>query len=592
MIDPASAEPENANFSRRFEYPTPRPSDDRPLRIRTTMKTHRHSHVYFVHFVSHVVVVLMAAAFVSIPSALVADPPASPTKASPFDGRTLDGWTTQDGKPVVQGWEIVDGEIHLKKDGKRAGNIVSADEFGDFDLSFEWKIAPKGNSGIKYRVRSYDGKVLGCEYQIYDDVGAKTSPKSKNGSGALYDLYEPNDAKKLKPVGEYNTGRIVVQGQQVEHWLNGKKIVSATFGDKEWKRRVASSKFADVRSFAIEPGGKLMLTDHGSEVWYRNFKFVASPAPPPKPQPKPVKETFVYKKVGELEIKADVEIAAMEDDDLVNAEGLPARPVVVWIHGGALINGHRQSVPPWIRDAFVPRGYAVVSIDYRLAPEAKLPEIVEDVEDALLWVRVAGARMFGADPKRIAVIGGSAGGYLTLLAGQRADPAPQALVSLWGYGDLGAPWTFEASEASRHAGTSLSPSEVSEVLAGPVVSDSRLRETDGAAFYQNARRTGTWAEAVTGWDPHTRAAKFLPYMPERNVSTGFPPTLLIHGDADTDVPFACSQRMAEQFKKHGVMHRLIRFNGAEHGLSGVDPKKAADAYKAATDFIVKQLAKP
>lgn len=193
--------------------------------------------------------------------------------ASPFDGKSLAGWTTQDGKPVTQGWEVVDGVIHLKKEGKRAGHIVTAQEYGDFDLSFEWKIAERGNSGIKYRVRSYGGKVLGCEYQVYDDAATKGKVKPKGSAGALYDLYEPNDLKHLKPAGEYNQARIVVKGNKIEHWLNGQLIVSATVGDEDWQRRVAASKFNDVPDFGLNPRGKLMLTDHGSEVWYRNFVF-------------------------------------------------------------------------------------------------------------------------------------------------------------------------------------------------------------------------------------------------------------------------------------------------------------------------------
>lgn len=193
--------------------------------------------------------------------------------ASPFDGKSLAGWTTQDGKPVTQGWEVIDGAIHLKKEGKRSGHIVTAQEYGDFDLSFEWKIAERGNSGIKYRVRSYGGKVLGCEYQIYDDAATKGKVKPKNSAGSLYDLYEPNDLKLLKPAGEYNQARIVVKGNKIEHWLNGQLIVSATVGDEEWQRRIAASKFNDAKDFSLNPRGKLMLTDHGSEVWYRNFVF-------------------------------------------------------------------------------------------------------------------------------------------------------------------------------------------------------------------------------------------------------------------------------------------------------------------------------
>lgn len=192
----------------------------------------------------------------------------------PFDGKTLGGWTAVDGKPVGEGWEVAGGVIH-RKPGGRAGNIVTAREYGDFDLSFDWKIAAKGNSGVKYRVRSYGGSWLGLEYQIYDDAAVK-KVKPVGSSGALYDLFEPNQDKALKPTGEYNTARIVVRDNRIEHWLNGKRIVSVTVGDAEWKRRISASKFADKFDFALNERGKLMLTDHGSEVWYRNFQMTTT----------------------------------------------------------------------------------------------------------------------------------------------------------------------------------------------------------------------------------------------------------------------------------------------------------------------------
>jgi acetyl esterase/lipase len=567
--------------------------------------------------------------------------PTQAEKPSPFDGKILDRWTTVDGKPVPAGWEVVDGEIHLirKKDAPRGGTIVTADEFGDFDLSFEFKIAPKGNSGIKYRVRSYEGKVLGLEYQVYDDVGTKTSLQSKNATGSIYDLFEPGKNKKLKPAGEYNTARIIVRNDRIEHWLNGERIVAATVGDAEWKRRVAQSKFHDAEDFSENHFGKLMLTDHGSEAWYRNFKFEQFPTEPDKVKPKkpvpevaakpkkpatmPVatkpqtkpgkptetkpsaapkpaastkpqekqpeaeqkpaakvhKETIVYKKVDGLEIKADVYLGADR----------AKRPVVVWVHGGALINGHRESVPAWLSEAVLPRGYALVSIDYRLAPETKLPDLVDDVEDSLVWIRKFGPQLFGADPKRVAVVGGSAGGYLTLVMGYRSEPRPTALVSLWGYGDLGAEWTYEASSYPRHQQLKFAADDVKKFVGLPAVCDSRERTVDAGPYYQFTRRTGRWAEAVSGWNPQTRAARFLPFMPERNVSPDYPPTLLIHGDADTDVPYDSSARMADEFKRHGVPHRFITFKGAEHGLSGADAKGVADAYRAAVEFLVERL---
>jgi hypothetical protein len=190
-----------------------------------------------------------------------------------FDGRTFHGWTTLDGKPVKDGWEVVDGMIHLRSSGRRAGDIVTEREYGDLDLSFEWKIAPGGNSGLKYRVRQYDGKARGCEYQILDDAKYHKRVTSNTSAGALYGLFEPNQEKRLNPPGKFNSARIVIRGNQVQHWLNGRLIVSATIGSKEWNSRVAQSKFSELKDFAVNARGKLMLTDHGSEVWYRNFEF-------------------------------------------------------------------------------------------------------------------------------------------------------------------------------------------------------------------------------------------------------------------------------------------------------------------------------
>src|SRR5687767_5697574 len=114
-------------------------------------------------------------------------------------------------------------------------------------------------------------------------------------------------------------------------------------------------------------------------------------------QAQTMRMTYTFKKVGDLEIKADVYQPA--------AEG--PRPVAVWIHGGALINGHRESVPKWLLDGSLKQGWIVVSIDYRLAPETQLPEIIADLEDAFHWVHEKGPELFHADPERVAAVGGS-----------------------------------------------------------------------------------------------------------------------------------------------------------------------------------------
>ncbi|MGC3968177.1 MAG: DUF1080 domain-containing protein [Pirellulales bacterium] len=214
----------------------------------------------------------VSALFAFVASSLLVSAAAAETPAQPFDGKTLEGWTTAAGKPVPAGWEIADGVIHLKRGEKGkpgGGNIVTAHDYGDFSLSFDWKIAPKGNSGIKYRVRNYGKSTLGLEYQMYDD-GRKLE---KGSTASLYDLYPPNGAALPNPPGEWNTGRIVVRGNRIEHWLNGKQVVVAYVGSSEWQKRIEASKFNKYDDFAENRVGKLMITDHGSEVWLRNVRF-------------------------------------------------------------------------------------------------------------------------------------------------------------------------------------------------------------------------------------------------------------------------------------------------------------------------------
>src|SRR5262245_53443353 len=188
-----------------------------------------------------------------------------------FRGQSLAAWTTPDGGPVTQGWIASDGEIHLNRSAARGGHILTAAEFGDFDLSFEWKIAARGNSGLKYRVRKYGEQTLGLEYQICDEPEGR--PVSRKSASALYDLHEPAAERLLKPAGEWNTARIVVRGDRIDHWLNGALVVAATVGDDQWRRRIAESKFADEEQFGENRSGRIMLTDHGSDVAYRNFEF-------------------------------------------------------------------------------------------------------------------------------------------------------------------------------------------------------------------------------------------------------------------------------------------------------------------------------
>jgi hypothetical protein len=208
-----------------------------------------------------------------------------------FDGKTFQGWRGIGRDHVPNGlWVIEDGLIKkvntgdVKKlpDGRpvEGGDLMTTETYENFDLSFEWKINKAGNSGLKYNVseemaEKFGSKysALGFEYQLLDDDAAAYKGKLKPSqfSGSLYDLL-PSKNVVLKPVGEFNSSRILVNGNHVEHWLNGIKVVEFEFGSKELDEAYKVSKFNKIPGFQDKRKAHIVLQNHNDESWFRNIK--------------------------------------------------------------------------------------------------------------------------------------------------------------------------------------------------------------------------------------------------------------------------------------------------------------------------------
>lgn len=235
------------------------------------------------------------------------------------------------------------------------------------------------------------------------------------------------------------------------------------------------------------------------------------------------------------------------------------RPVIVWLHGGALMMGISNKPPRHLRDLAKSEGYVIVGVHYRNFPFKKVPGILEDVRQSFKWIRSKGPNLFGADTRRIVVSGGSAGGYLTLMCGQIINPKPQALIPFWGYGDVDGDWYTKPHYLDR-------PKVKKEECTRP---DGRF---DAVKTYLYFRQNGLWTREVTGFDPATERDKLTPLCPVRNVTPAYPPTLMTHGTLDQDVPYQQSTEMQKELTEHKVWNHLITVKGAGHGCAGYEEK--------------------
>jgi hypothetical protein len=189
-----------------------------------------------------------------------------------FDGRTTQGWRGWRRPAMPDGWQVVDGALTLVG---RGGDIITEEQFASFELRLDWKVEPGGNSGIFFHISedssfawSYES---GPEMQVLDDARHRDGASRLTSAGACYGLY-PAPPGVVRPAGEWNQVRLVVNGNLVEHWLNDRKIVEYELGSPDWEARVRASKFAQWPGFARTRRGYIALQDHGDRVEFRSIR--------------------------------------------------------------------------------------------------------------------------------------------------------------------------------------------------------------------------------------------------------------------------------------------------------------------------------
>ena len=194
-----------------------------------------------------------------------------------FDGRTLNGWRAYN-RPDASGtqWKVEDGQLTVPPSGGRdtrgARDLITTATFRQFDLTWEWRIAVGGNSGLKYFVLEDRDAAIGHEYQMIDD---ERHPDAKIGThrqtAAFYDVF-PAANRPIKPAGEVNTSRVLVRGTHVEHWLNGQRVLQYELDSPELRAAIEKSKFKGIERFGKPQDGHILVQDHGDQVWFRNIK--------------------------------------------------------------------------------------------------------------------------------------------------------------------------------------------------------------------------------------------------------------------------------------------------------------------------------
>jgi hypothetical protein len=232
-----------------------------------------------------VVVSVFAATFTfaQSPSAPIAAPQAEEGFVALTGADAKNHWVGYSYDYWPDGWKLEDGVLHRVA---AAGDLMTVRPYRDFELRFDWRVAEGGNSGVIYLVNPQGAKAwhTGLEYQVLDNAGHRDGRDAIHSAGSIYALY-PATKAVVKPAGEWNSGAIRVRGKRVQHFLNGQQAAECELGSDDWKGRVADSKFSAWPGFGKEREGRIILQDHGDEVWFRNVRIKELSKQPSSPAP-------------------------------------------------------------------------------------------------------------------------------------------------------------------------------------------------------------------------------------------------------------------------------------------------------------------
>ncbi|MEO5683363.1 MAG: DUF1080 domain-containing protein [Chitinophagaceae bacterium] len=190
-----------------------------------------------------------------------------------FDGKTTSEWRPYK-SAESDGWEVANGVIYCKDKGVlHRADLVTKEQYADFEFAFDWKVSTGANSGLVYRADENHGGAheSGSEYQLIDDIGYPGKLENWQNSGADYDMHPPSRIMS-KPAGEYNHSVIKANGKHVQHWLNGVKVADYETGTKEWFALRDKSKWKDIKGWGENSQGHICLQDHGGGIWFKNLK--------------------------------------------------------------------------------------------------------------------------------------------------------------------------------------------------------------------------------------------------------------------------------------------------------------------------------